>query len=86
MDCTSPELVVNVTQPSVLGFDYINITTPSCYGRSDGSIVVGGKGGIRPYKYAFGIGADSTANTILGIAASDTYFIRYLLYMYLYLH
>lgn len=53
-NCTTVSSAI-VNAPPPLAISLIELTPPSCYGYSDGSIEVSGSGGTAPYAYDWGI-------------------------------
>jgi gliding motility-associated-like protein/uncharacterized repeat protein (TIGR01451 family) len=71
-DCTDT-LVVNITEPSdSLLITLEEITDPSCYGSTDGSIEIAVGGGTMPYFYAWSNGSIAPVPSNLG---AGTYFV-----------
>ncbi len=65
--------VVNVTivEPAKVGENF-TLVHPSCYGASNGSIVVNGSGGTPPYQYKFGTsGTYGSSNSFTGLKAGS---------------
>ena len=58
--CTE-ELVITITQPSILGLSLDASTGTSCNGGNDGSATVSGNGGTAPYTYDWNSGVASGA-------------------------
>jgi gliding motility-associated-like protein len=58
-----------VTQPPVLALTLTSSTQPTCFGLSNGTIVVTGSGGTSPYQYDIDLGAPQATGTFSGLAA-----------------
>lgn len=66
------ELNFIITQPSsAVGGTVIAQTNALCFGRSSGSVTVGGSGGIAPYKYKLGSGVYQNSGTFGSLAAGS---------------
>lgn len=62
------DTTISISEPSALAMTFSK-TGPSCFGYSDGSVTVSGKGGSAPYNYAIDGGPFSTTSTFSKLSA-----------------
>jgi gliding motility-associated-like protein len=63
------DTTITITQPAVLTISNISITTPSCFGSTNGSFTITPAGGTTPYSYAANTGSYGSSSTLGGLGA-----------------
>ncbi|MES2592524.1 MAG: PKD domain-containing protein [Bacteroidota bacterium] len=61
---------ITITEPSVLSANAVG-TNPSCFGFSDGSVLVSVLGGTSPYQYAWAITGSPTTSVVNGLGVGS---------------
>jgi hypothetical protein len=69
-NCTF-EVPARITQPAALGVNVLFTRDATCFNSADGSITVGGTGGVAPYRFSINNGPFQTAINFAGLARGE---------------
>jgi gliding motility-associated-like protein len=74
MGCTAPTTVI-IASPDIIAVDSLLVLPVTCYGDTNGSILIAGSGGTPPYIYTLNPGSVSNATGIFNNLVPGTYTI-----------